>query len=139
MGQTLVPEFQYMSPDQSPITLKPDLKNLIEKVVSTANQMVGWGLRTFHSRSRHLMMVLMRYLVQPHLDYCSQMLSPAGQEQINKFKSVHKSLLDRIWGGGLAELLGEVDETSALQSGEEEGEVPDDLHLEALPGTCVWV
>ena len=117
VGQNSAPEFQYISPDQTPISMKPDLRDLgvqlsadlsfdlqIEKVVTTANQMVGWGLRTFHSRSRHLMMVLMKSLVQPHLDYCSQMWNPACQEQIKKIESVQKSLVDRIWGGGLSSL-----------------------------------
>ena len=52
--------FQYLSPDQSSIEVKDNLRDLgvlissdlsfslqISKVVSTASQLVGWGLRTF--------------------------------------------------------------------------------------------
>ena len=54
------PDFQYLGPDNSVICKKEDLKDLgvrmssdltfdiqVEKVVTTANQMVSWGLRTF--------------------------------------------------------------------------------------------
>ena len=102
------PDFQYLAPDSSNIEQKSDLRDLgvrmstdltfslqVEKVVSTASQMVGWGLRTFRSRSRHLMMVLMKSLVQPHLDYCSQLWNPSTQGLINKLEEVHKSLVIR--------------------------------------------
>ena len=76
------PDFQYLGPDNSDLCKKEDLRDLgvrissdltfdiqVEKVVTTANQMVGWGLRTFRSRGRYLMLVLLKTLVQPHLDY----------------------------------------------------------------------
>ena len=69
----------------------------VEKVITTSSQMVGWGLRTFRSRGRHLMMVLLKSLVQPHLDYCSQLWSPSNQGQINKLEGVQKSLVNKIW------------------------------------------
>ena len=95
VGSSTSPPFQFKAPDNNPINMKSDLRGLgvqlsadlsfslqIEKAVTTANQMVGWGLRTFCSRSRHLMMVLLKSLVQPHLDYYSQMWSPSSQDQI---------------------------------------------------------
>ena len=42
------------------------------------------------------MMVLMKSLVQPHLDYCSQLWSPSSQGLINKLEEVQKSLVSKI-------------------------------------------
>ena len=113
-GPSSPPDFQYLAPDSSAISQKPDLKDLgvrmssdltftlqIEKVVTTASQMAGWGLRTFRSRGRHLMMVLLKSLVQPHLDYCSQLWSPCSQGLINKLEDVQKSLVMKMWGKSL--------------------------------------
>ena len=96
------PDFQYLAPDSSNIEQKSDLRDLgvrmstdlkfslqVEKVVSTASQ-------TFRSRSRHLMMVLMKSLVQPHLDYCSQLWNHSTQGLINKLEEVQKSLVCKI-------------------------------------------
>ena len=112
-----VPDFHYQCPDTSAIVQKDDLRDLgvrlstdltfdlqVEKVVTSANQMVSWGLRTFRSRHKHLMFVLLKSLVQPHLDYCSQLWSPQSQSQINKLESVQKNLITKIWDTGLAGL-----------------------------------
>ena len=116
-GSSSPPEFQYLAPDSTPITQKSELRDLgvrmatdltfdlqVEKVVTTASQMVGWGLRTFRSRGKHLLMVLLKSLVQPHLDYCSQLWSPSSQGHINKLESVQKSLVSRIKDQGLIHL-----------------------------------
>ena len=42
-------------------------------------------------------MVLLKSLVQPHLDYCSQLWSPSSQCLINKLEGVQKSLVEKIW------------------------------------------
>ena len=76
----------------------------IEKVITTSNQMVGWGLRTFRSRGSHLMLVILKSLVQPHLDYCSQLWSPCSQGLINKIEDVQRSLVSKIWGRNLSGL-----------------------------------
>ena len=61
-----------------------------------SGQMVGWGMRTFRGRSSFLLLTLFKSLVQPHLDYCSQLWSPTSQELINKIEQVQKSLVSRI-------------------------------------------
>ena len=68
----------------------------IEKAVNSASQMVGWGKRTFRGRSSFLLLTMFKSLVQPHLDYCSQLWSPTSQEQINKLEQVQRSLVSRI-------------------------------------------
>ena len=103
------PPFQYQSPDSSSIEQKHDLRDLgvrlssdltfslhIEKVVTTASQMVGWGLRTFRSRSSYLLLTMFKSLVQPHLDYCSQLWCPDDQKSIKKIEGVQRSLVSRI-------------------------------------------
>ena len=111
VGKESAPEFAYLAPDRSAIECKDNLRDLgvrlssnlsfalqVEKAVSSASQMVGWGLRTFRGRSSFLLLTLFKSLVQPHLDYCSQLWSPTSQELINKIEQVQKSLVSRIAG-----------------------------------------
>jgi len=85
------PQFSYCAPDSTNITPKADLRDLgvrissnlsfnlqVEKAVPTASQVAGWGLRTFRTRSKRVMLQLLKSLVQPHLDYCSQLWSPSS-------------------------------------------------------------
>ena len=103
------PTFDYLSPDMKPIEVKSDLRDLgvqlsnnlsfsvhIENTVTAGSKLVGWGLRTFWSRSRSVMMTLLKSLVQPKLDYCSQLWSPADQKSINQLESVQRHLVNRI-------------------------------------------
>ena len=103
------PDVCYTAPDSSLISQKTCLRDLgvnmssdltftlqVEKVVTTANQVAGWGLRTFRSRSRRLVLQILKSLVQPHLDYCSQLWSPSAQRLINNLEAVQKSLISRI-------------------------------------------
>ena len=93
----LAPTFNYLGPDSASIEQKDNLRDLgvlldsdlsftlqIEKVVNSASQMIGWGLRTFRGRSSYLLLTLFKSLVQPHLDYCSQHWSQTSQSGINK-------------------------------------------------------
>ena len=103
------PPHQYLSPDQLPIEVKTELRDLgvqlssnlnfsihIENTVTAASRLVGWGLRTFWSRRRQVMLTLLKSLVQPKLDYCSQLWSPADQAAINKLESVQHHLVNRV-------------------------------------------
>ena len=103
------PTFQYTAPDDSQIEQKDSLRDLgvllssdlsfslqVEKAVTSASRMVGWGLRTFRGRSSFLLLTLFKSLVQPHLDYCSQLWSPTSQELIKKIEQVQRSLVSRI-------------------------------------------
>ena len=108
-AKELAPAHSYLGPDAANIEQKDSLRDLgvllsndlsfslqIEKVVSSASQMVGWGYRTFRGRSSYLLLTLFKSLVQPHLDYCSQLWSPTQQSSINKIEQVQKSLVSRI-------------------------------------------
>ena len=45
---------------------------------------------------RAVMLTLLKSLVQPNLDYCSQIWSPSDQRSINKLEAVQQHLVDRI-------------------------------------------
>ena len=49
-------------------------------------------------------MFLFKSLVQPHLDYCSQLWSPLSQSSINKIEQVQRSLVKQIWDPSMAGL-----------------------------------
>ena len=103
------PDHQYLAPNGQPIEVKSDLRDLgvrlsstlsfsihIQATVTAASKLVGWGMRTFGSRSRGVMLTLMKSIVQPKLDYCSQLWSPADQASINQLEAVQRHLVDRI-------------------------------------------
>ena len=108
-GSDSAPTFSYLAPDSQPIEVKADLRDLgvrissnlsfdihIENTVTAASKLVGWGLRTFVGRSRAVILTLLKSLVQPKLDYCSQLWSPSEQTSINRIESIQRSLVDRI-------------------------------------------
>ena len=47
------------------------------------------------------MLTLLRSLIQPRLDYCSQLWSPRDQHSINRLESVQRNFLSQIRGPGL--------------------------------------
>ena len=116
VDESSAPDFKYLAPDMSEIERADSVRDLgvilssslsfslqVDKVVSTASQMVGWAMRTFRGRSPSLMLTIFKSLVQPHLDYCGQLWSPSKQEDINKIENVQKSMLNRIWDARLQE------------------------------------
>ena len=113
----VAPSFQYHGPDDQPIQVKTNLRDLgvqlssnlsfgihIENTVTAASKLVGWGLRTFWGRGRRVMLTILKSLVQPKLDYWSQLWSPADQTSINKLESVQYHLVNRIKDGRLDSL-----------------------------------
>ena len=103
------PDFQYEAPDGNFIEEKSDLRDLgvrissdlsfslqIELAVQSGNQMAGWALRTFRGRGKWLMLTVLRSLMQPRLDYCSQLWSPRDQKSINMLETVQRNFLNKI-------------------------------------------
>ena len=68
----------------------------INGVIQRASQMVGWALRSFRGRSTFLLITILKSLVQPHLDYCSQLWSPNSQGQINSIEQVQRNLVSKV-------------------------------------------
>ena len=77
-------EFKYVNEEGKTIEEKEHIKDLgiqlsndltfskhIDKSVSACNKIVGWALRTFRSRSWHIMLVFWNFLIQSILEYCS--------------------------------------------------------------------
>ena len=80
------PDILYLAPSGGPIEEKESLRHLgvrisadisfstqIEMTVASASRMCGWVLRTFRRRNTQMMLILLRSLIQPRLDYCSQL------------------------------------------------------------------
>ena len=111
------PDILYMSPDGGPIEEKESLRDLgvtistdltfsaqIDKVVQAGSCMAGWALRTFRGRGRLLMLTILRSLIQPRLDYCSQLWSPRDQGSINRLEQVQRNFISQIRDNTLKEL-----------------------------------
>ena len=108
-GRTPKPGHLYTDPDGNPIEEKSHLRDLgiqissdlsfsihIENVVSASTQMVGWVLRTFRRRSKTIMMILWKSMIQSRLDYCSQLWSPQDQTSISKLEGVARTFTSRV-------------------------------------------
>ena len=70
----------------------------IANVVTAANKLVGWALRTFRRRSKLVMLTIWKSLVQSKLDYTSQLWSPSDQASIGKLESVARHFTAKIDG-----------------------------------------
>ena len=115
LDREAAPDILYMAPDGSPIEEKDCLRDLgvrvstdltfstqIDMVVESGSRMAGWALRTFRRRGRGLMLTILRSLVQPRLDYCSQLWSPRDQSSINRLESVQRQFISQIRDDSLA-------------------------------------
>ena len=80
--------------------MTPDatFNNQIASVCASANLKCGWILRVFKTRERLPMLTLWKALVQPLLDYCCQLWSPAAVGQIQNIERVQASFLKKITG-----------------------------------------
>jgi ribonuclease P/MRP protein subunit RPP40 len=114
-GKSSKPDNQYLSPDNTPIEEKLHLRDLgveissdlsfsmhIENTISASTRLVGWVLRTFRRRSKHVMMTIWKSLIQSKLDYCSQLWCPTDQSSIGRIESVARHFTSQI--SGLSEL-----------------------------------
>ena len=68
----------------------------IDNVVSTANKLCGWILRTFRTRAPKLMVLLWKSLVLCKLDYGSQLWSPTTKGDTQKLEMVQRSFIRKI-------------------------------------------
>ena len=70
----------------------------ISNVCTASGLKCGWILRTFKTRERKPLLTLWKSLVQPILDYCCQLWSPAAVGQIQRLESVQMSYLKKVEG-----------------------------------------
>ena len=100
LDRDTAPDILYMAPDGGPIEEKDCLRDLgvrvstdltfstqIDMVVESGSCMAGWALRTFRRSGS---------LIQPRLDYFSQLWSPRDQSSINRQESVQRQFISHI-------------------------------------------
>ena len=68
----------------------------IVKVCQSVKQKAGWILRTFKSRNPYLMKHLWKQLVQPHIDYCSQLYMPVNGGKLADIENLQRNFTTRI-------------------------------------------
>ena len=109
----------------------------IEKVCKKARQKSGWIFRTFYSRNTQFLKQVFKSLVQPHIDYCSQLWTPLEGPNLEK---VEKGLFQEDSGAKRNELLAEAGEVGHELGAEKAGEIPDDICVESNPwgGSQLW-
>jgi hypothetical protein len=106
-----------MAPDGGPIEEKDCTRDLgvqigtdltfsvqVDRAVAAGSRMAGWALRTFRHRGSAVMLTLLRSIIQPRLDYCSQLWSPSDQGGINRLEAVQRGFVSRIRGAALEDL-----------------------------------
>ena len=104
-------ETSYVSFDGSPIEEETHVRDLgvtlsndatftqhIQNRCELTKSKISWVLRTFHSRSRTLMLTLWKSLIMCHLDYCSQLWSPSGIGHTQSLELLQKAFVSRIDG-----------------------------------------
>ena len=68
----------------------------IDKVCKKARQKSGWLFRTFYSRNTQFLKRVFKSLVQPHIDYCSQLWTPLEGPNMEKVEKVLRDFSRRI-------------------------------------------
>ena len=68
----------------------------IERVCKKARQKSGWLFRTFYSRNTQFLKQVFKSLVQPHIDYCSQLWTPLEGVNLEKVEKVLRDFSRRI-------------------------------------------
>ena len=68
----------------------------IEIAAKKARQKCGWLLRSFYTRNETFLRQMFNTLVQPHLDYCSQLWSPQEGQHLDKMESVLRNFTRKI-------------------------------------------
>ena len=70
----------------------------IEKVCKKARQKSGWIFRTFYCRRPIFLKQMFKSLVQPHIDYCSQLWMPPEGANMVKIEKVLRDFSRRVPG-----------------------------------------
>ena len=98
----------YLSADNEIIEEKENLRDLgitvnnqatfddhIANVCVKVRQKCGWILRTFHTRKPFVLKQLWKQLVQPHIDYCNQMIA-LTQANLTNLEALQRTYLSRV-------------------------------------------
>ena len=60
----------------------------IEKICKKVRQKNGWLLRSFYTREASFMRHMFNTIVQPHIDYCSQLWMPQEGQNLEKIEKL---------------------------------------------------
>ena len=66
-----------------------NFKEHVNNVLSTANQLCGWVLRTFSTRKPLPMTTLLKTLIRSRLDYCCQLWSPSNKGDVQALEQLY--------------------------------------------------
>ena len=75
-----------------------NFKEHIKNVLSTANQLCGWVLRTFHTRKALPMMTLWKTLIRSRLDYCCQLWCPSKKGDVQALEQLQRQYIRKSSG-----------------------------------------
>ena len=100
---------KYFGPDGIMIETKTHVKDLgvtmssdasfcehVTRTCQKARNMVAWILRTFKTRDRLPMITLWKSLVQPIMDYCSQLWCPTQPSLIKQLEAVQQNFTRKV-------------------------------------------
>ena len=68
----------------------------IEKICSKVRQKSGWMFRSFYNRQGWFLRHMWNSLIQPHIDYCSQLWAPGEGGELVKIEKLLKDYTARI-------------------------------------------
>ena len=68
----------------------------IDNVISKANKLTSWALRSFKARSVDFIVTIWKTNILPLFDYCSQLWSPCKRGDIQRLEMVQKCFLKKI-------------------------------------------
>ena len=101
----------FKTPNDLKITPKENVRDLgvimnnsatftdhVDTKIRKSKHLISWILRTFCARDDLTMMTLWKSLVQPHLDYCSQLWAPTKLGDLEKLDSLLRNFTSRING-----------------------------------------
>ena len=93
----------------------------IAEMVRSAQRLSHWILRTFHTRDRANMKILLKSLIIPKVEYASPVWYPSDRTSINLIESVQKVFTRRMsefvaWREGVSSLICQVNYWDRLKS-----------------------
>jgi ribonuclease P/MRP protein subunit RPP40 len=101
----------YTTPSDTPIEVKHSVKDLgifmsddcsfkphITSLCIKIRNLTGWVLRTFITRDRFTMKILWSSLIQPHIDYCSQLWAPHKFGDLSLVENLQRTFTSHVNG-----------------------------------------
>ena len=68
----------------------------IRELAAKGKRLAGWILRTFQSRHKEIMLILLKLIIHPTLEYCCVLWSPTDSTMISLLESVQRFFVRKI-------------------------------------------